>query len=382
MEEYRWDRRTGHALWQRGGYKVRTEDIIAEITRLCGKIGRPVKLMEVCGTHTVSIFRHGIKGMLPKPIKLISGPGCPVCVTALKDIAASIRLSLMENTVLMTFGDMMHVPAGNRDSLYKARGRGAKVDTVYSPLDALAFAAANSDLEVVFFATGFETTSPLIAATLMEARERGIKNFTVFSAHKLVPPALRALLNMPGVALDGFILPGHVSTIIGMRPYEFISTELGSKEFGVPGVITGFEGNEILTGIYMLLLQISEGRAEIEIEYKKAVRPEGNPKAVAMTEQVFSTVDTEWRGLGVIPMSGLELRDEFSYYDAGKKLPETAVDYSPASACMCADVLRGIITPPECHLFKKACTPENPVGACMVSSEGSCSAYYRYGETV
>jgi hydrogenase expression/formation protein HypD len=332
--------------------------------------------MEVCGTHTVSIFRHGIKGMLPRNIRLISGPGCPVCVTPLRDIDAAIRLSLMDKTTLMTFGDMMHVPGKNRDSLYRARGRGASVDTVYSPLDALEFAVNNRDLDVVFFATGFETTSPLIAATLIEAQARGIGNFYIYSAHKLVPPALGALLSLPDVALDGFILPGHVSTIIGMRPYEFIS-----NGYGKPGVITGFDGTEILTGIYMLLLQISEGRAEIEIEYKKAVRPEGNPKAMSIIERVFVPVDIEWRGLGVIPMSGLGLRAEFSYYDARKKLPDTREDYSEMTACQCADVLRGIKTPPECAMFKKACTPDNPVGACMVSSEGSCSAYYKYGDT-
>ncbi|WP_420265747.1 hydrogenase formation protein HypD [Candidatus Magnetominusculus dajiuhuensis] len=349
-------------------------DIIAEIARLCADIGRPVKLMEVCGTHTVSIFRHGIKGMLPGEVSLISGPGCPVCVTPLRDIDAAIRLSLMEKTVIMTFGDMMHVPGRNRDSLYKARGRGAAVDTVYSPLDALEFAANNRALDVVFFATGFETTSPLIAATLKEAHNRGIRNFSIYSAHKLVPPALRALLNLPAAAIDGFILPGHVSTIIGKRPYEFIAAE-----FRRPGVITGFEGMEILMGIYMLLLQIAQDRAEIEIEYKKAVRPEGNPRAVSLIEEVFTTVDIEWRGLGVIPMSGLSLNPEFSYYDARGRLPAVVEDYSEITACQCADVLRGIKTPPECALFKKACTPENPVGACMVSSEGSCSAYFKYG---
>ncbi|MBF0320525.1 MAG: hydrogenase formation protein HypD [Nitrospirae bacterium] len=355
---------------------MRAEVIITEIVRLSAKIAKPIKLMEVCGTHTVSIFRHGIKGMLPKNIRLISGPGCPVCVTPLRDIDAAIRLSLMDKTVLMTFGDMMHVPGRGRDSLYRARGRGASVDTVYSPLDALEFAVSNRDRDIVFFSTGFETTSPLIAATLIEEQVRGIGNFYIYSAHKLVPPALRALLSLPATRLDGFILPGHVSTIIGMRPYEFIS-----NDYGKPGVITGFDGNEILMGIYMLLLQISEGRAEIEIEYKKAVRPEGNPKAMSIIEQVFSTVDIEWRGLGVIPMSGLGLREEFSHYDAQRMLPEVQEDYSETTTCQCADVLRGIKTPPECALFKKACTPDNPVGACMVSSEGSCSAYYKYGDT-
>ncbi|WP_444550649.1 hydrogenase formation protein HypD [Candidatus Magnetomonas plexicatena] len=336
---------------------------------------KAIKLMEVCGTHTVSIFRHGIKALLPKQISLISGPGCPVCVTSVNDIDAAIALSKMPEVILVTFGDMMHVPGSNRMSLHKARAYGARSEVVYSPRDALQIASDNSNSKVVFFATGFETTSPLIAATIEEAIERGVNNFYVYSAHKLVPPALRALLSSPDVKIDGFILPGHVSAIIGKAPYEFIASE-----FTKPGVITGFNSDEILMGIYMLLVQIAANDAQIQIQYSKVVRPEGNPKAVSMIEKYFDVCDAYWRGIGAIPSSGLNLKEKYSHFDA-KKIFQIDVksDTADSTACMCGDVLRGIKTPPECALFGKGCKPENPVGACMVSAEGSCAAYYRYG---
>ncbi|MEO5355725.1 MAG: hydrogenase formation protein HypD [Nitrospirae bacterium YQR-1] len=334
-----------------------------------------LKLMEVCGTHTVSIFRGGIKSLLPKEITLISGPGCPVCVTSVKDIDAAISLSMTPGVILVTFGDMMHVPGGDRMSLYKAKAQGACTEVVYCPLDALKIATDNGSSKVVFFATGFETTSPSIAATIEEAGDRGIGNFYVYSSHKLVPPALSALMSSPAVDIDGFILPGHVSAIIGKEPYEFLASD-----YAKPGVITGFSTDDILMGIYMLLLQISDKKAEIQIQYTKVVRPEGNPKAISKIHKYFDVSDTYWRGIGQIPQSGLILKDEYSQCDAKKRFSIEIDHCNPESnACMCGDVLRGLKSPPECALFGKGCKPENPVGACMVSSEGSCAAYYRYG---
>jgi len=366
--------------------------MIAEIKKLVKGIGRPVRLMEVCGTHTVSIFRHGIRGLLPEGLGLISGPGCPVCVTPAGDVDNAISLSMTEGVLLATFGDMMRVPGSGR-SLGEARAEGAQVEVVYSPMDALKIAQKEKALpwafgKVVFFATGFETTSPLVAATVMEASARGVKNFYIYPAHKLIPPALRALLSSGEVLIDGFILPGHVSTIIGMAPYEFIA-----REFGRPGVITGFDGKDILEGILMLLRQIAGGRAEIEIEYRTVVREEGNPKAVSMINECFEPVDADWRGIGVIPKSGLRLREKFRDFDAaknfriadsgmqGRKAPYgVAVPLAAGRArpCSCGEILRGVKTPPECPLFALTCTPETPVGPCMVSDEGTCAAYYKY----
>ncbi len=345
------------------------------IKRLTEKIGRPVKLMEVCGTHTVSIFRNGIRALLPQEIVLLSGPGCPVCVTPIEDVDRAVALSLNGEVILTTFGDMMRVP-GSKWSLYHARSEGADIRVIYSPMDCLDICRENPDKKVVFFGTGFETTSPSVAATLLEAEHKGVENFYLYSCHKLVPPAIRALLLDPETDIDGFILPGHVSTIIGSKPYEFIS-----EEFHRPAVITGFDGRDIIQGILMLLLQIQRHEAAVEVQYTKAVRPEGNTKAVKLMEEVFQVVDTYWRGIGLIPNSGLELRNEFSHRNIKKTVK---VDIEPAEeprACRCGEVLKGKKMPPECPLFAKTCTPESPVGACMVSTEGSCAAYYRYGSS-
>jgi len=345
---------------------------LKEIETLSNAIGRPMRLMEVCGTHTVAIFRHGLRGLLPKEISLLSGPGCPVCVTPVKDVDLAIEMAGMPNVILATFGDMMRVPGG-RGSLQEARAEGADIRVVYSPMDALELALKYPLKEVVFFATGFETTSPLIAATLYEAQRLGIGNFCIHSAHKLIPPALKALLDSGEVNVDGFILPGHVSTIIGKSPYEFIA-----RVYGKPSVITGFEAREIIEGILMLLRQMAGGRAEVEIEYKKAVKAEGNPKALALIRKYFEQEDANWRGIGTIPESGLQLKEAFSGFDAVKKLGPEVPESNEPKACACGEILKGIKTPPECLLFGKACTPERPVGACMVSTEGSCAAYYKY----
>lgn len=335
-------------------------------------IDRPVRLMEVCGTHTVAIFRHGIRNLLPRNISLLSGPGCPVCVTAIRDVDTAIAISRHEEVILTTFGDMMRVP-GDKKSLFDARAEGADIRILYSPLDALKLAEDNPRKKIVFFATGFETTSPLVAGTVLEAERRGIPNFFIYSVHKTVPPALKALLDSGDVKVDGFILPGHVSTIIGSRPYDFLAAD-----YGKPSVVTGFDGPDILTGILMILGQIAAGSAAVEIQYSRVVKPEGNPRAVSVLNDLFEPEDAEWRGLGVLPGSGLKLREKYRHREIRNVLTlEVPAGREPA-ACSCGEILKGIKMPHECSLFGKACTPEKPVGACMVSSEGSCAAYYKY----
>ncbi len=343
------------------------------IRALLEQIGRPVKLMEVCGTHTVAIFRHGVRSLLPDALTLLSGPGCPVCVTSMKDVDTAVALSKSPGVVLTTFGDMMRVPGGT-GNLYGAKAEGAAVRVVYSPLDALALAKAEKDSTVVFFATGFETTSPLVAATLKSAKAEGADNFFVYPVHKVVPPALKGLLDAPDVEVDGFILPGHVSTIIGTRPYEFVA-----RDYGVPSAVVGFDAPDILEGILMLLKQIASGKPEVQIQYKSVVREEGNPAAVAVMEEVFEPEDAHWRGIGTIPGSGLGLARKYRRFDIRGQVDFEVEDHPEPRGCSCGEVLRGLKLPPDCGLFAKRCTPENPVGACMVSTEGSCAAYYKYG---
>lgn len=352
------------------------KNVVERIKDLAGTINRPIKLMEVCGTHTVAIFRFGVRDVLPKEIKMLSGPGCPVCVTPIKDVDAAIAISNLDNCILTTFGDMMRVP-GSKHSLYHAQAEGARIRIVYSPMDALKIAVENGDKNVVFFATGFETTSPSIAGTLSEAERNGIKNFTIYSAHKLVPPALRALLSSPDLKIDGFLLPGHVTTIIGTAPYEFIATD-----YRIPSVVAGFEGEDILQAIMMLLEQMAAGRAEVEIQYTRVVKKEGNRKAMALINEYFEPCDANWRGIGVIPGSGLKLREEMRHRDASRVFSFDIPDAPEPKGCQCGLVLQGVKIPTDCGLFGKACTPEHPVGACMVSTEGSCAAYYKYSGVV
>ena len=332
----------------------------------------PVKIMEVCGTHTVAIAKNGLRAVMPERVTLLSGPGCPVCVTANHDIDHAIALAQRPGTIVTTFGDMMKVP-GSYSSLSQEKAEGRDIRIVYSPLDALALAAREPEREVVFIAVGFETTAPLIAAAILRARDAGLENFSVFCAHKTVPAALEALVNDPDVQIDAFILPGHVSTIIGLEPYRFLA-----ENYRVPGVITGFEPVDVLQGVLMLLRQIEEGRAEIEIAYHRGVMPEGNRTAQTLVERVFEPVDADWRGIGVIPGTGLALREEYSAWDAAKKLPVTLPEPKEIKGCQCGEVLRGVTLPYQCKLFAKGCTPEHPIGPCMVSSEGSCAAYYRF----
>jgi hydrogenase expression/formation protein HypD len=348
------------------------DEKVKRIRELTEAIGRPVRLMEVCGTHTVAIFRQGIRDLLPEVITLLSGPGCPVCVTSVKDVDTAIALAMQKGMILTTFGDMMRVP-GNSKSLFVAKAEGAAVDIVYSPLDALEIAEKNSDKKVVFFATGFETTSPLVAGTVMEAERRGIGNFFIYPVHKTVPPALKALLASGEVKVDGFILPGHVCTITGIRPYKFIASD-----YRKPSVVTGFDAGDILAGITMILEQLAVQSAEVEIQYTRVVKEEGNPRAMAVLEKYFEPEDAEWRGIGTIPGSGLGLRQKYRHRDIRTVCSPAVSEGSEPKACSCGDVLKGIKIPSDCALFGKACTPENPVGACMVSSEGSCAAYYKY----
>ena len=329
-------------------------------------------LMEVCGTHTVAIARNGLRTMMPEGIRLASGPGCPVCVTSNKDIDTVIALSRVPGVTIATFGDMTRVP-GSTSSLLKEQAQGRSINIVYSPLDALTLAKENPDEQIVFVGVGFETTTPLVAMAIKRAKAMGLKNFSVFVTHKNMPGALEMIVADPALKIDALILPGHVSTIIGVKPYEFLA-----QKYGIPGVITGFEPVDVLQGIAMIMRQLHEGRAEIEIAYSRGVMKEGNPVALAAIEEVFETVDATWRGLGVIPGSGYAIRDEYKEFDAFARFsPEVEPTQEP-KGCRCGDVLRGIMAPNECPLFRKVCTPENPIGPCMVSSEGSCAAYFRY----
>jgi hydrogenase expression/formation protein HypD len=331
-----------------------------------------VRFMEICGTHTVAIFRSGLRELLPGSIQLISGPGCPVCVTANEDIDRAIWLARQPGVIVTTFGDLLRVP-GSSSSLHQERSRGADVRIVYATFDALEIARLHPEKEVVFLGIGFETTAPTVAAAVKQAAAEGIKNFSVFSAHKLLPPAMRALLDSEDLRLDGFICPGHVSTVIGAEAYREVAVG-----YGKPCVIAGFEPLDLLQSITMLMEQVRKGISEVMIQYRRAVRWEGNVAAKRFLEEVFQPADAVWRGLGTIPLSGLSLRPALEDYDASKRfaMPEIQVKEHPG--CRCGQVLRGVMTPPECGLFRKVCSPQNPMGPCMVSSEGTCGAYYRY----
>jgi len=352
----------------RDGEKARP--IIEEIRRLADQ---PIRLMEVCGTHTVAIARYGLRKVLPPTIDLISGPGCPVCVTSQSDVDLMISLSRAPGVITATFGDMVRVP-GSDSSLARERAQGRDVRVVYSPLDGMKIAAAEPQKKVIFLGVGFETTAPTIAATALEARRQGLKNFFVFSAHKTVPRALKALLELGEVKLNGFLLPGHVSTIIGSRPYEFLA-----NDYSVPCVISGFEPLDILQSVFMLVRQVKLRDPRVEIQYRRGVDEEGNRKAQEMIARAFQSSDVEWRGIGCIPGTGLTFREELAGLDAARTFDLPRVQARENPGCRCGEVLRGVIRPRECGLFAEVCTPENPVGPCMVSSEGSCAAAYKYG---
>ncbi|MDX2100207.1 MAG: hydrogenase formation protein HypD [Leptolyngbyaceae cyanobacterium bins.59] len=336
--------------------------------------GKPIKLMEVCGGHTHSIFKYGLEELLPKSIELVHGPGCPVCIMPKGRLDDAIALAENPKVILTTFGDAMRVP-GSKDSLLQTKAKGADIRMVYSPLDALQVAKNNPDREVVFFAIGFETTSPSTALTVLQAEAEGIPNFSLFCNHVLVVPALEALLANPDLELDGFIGPGHVSMVIGTEPYRIIA-----EQYHKPLVAAGFEPLDLLQAIWMVLLQLQEGRCEVENQYTRLVVPEGNRVALESINRVFEVRDQfEWRGLGDIPRSGLQMRPNYAAFDAERKFSLPGRSVADHKACQCGEILKGVLKPWQCKVFGTACTPEYPIGACMVSSEGACAAYYKYG---
>ncbi|QIA27581.1 hydrogenase formation protein HypD [Thermaerobacter sp. PB12/4term] len=334
---------------------------------------RHYRIMEVCGGHTFSIYRFGLQNLLPDNIELVHGPGCPVCVLPMGRMDDGLAIAERPEVIFTAFGDVMRVP-GRRGTPLELKARGADIRMVYSPLDALKLALDNPDRQVVFFAIGFETTAPSTALTLLRARSLGVRNLTVFSNHVLILPAIRAILESPDMRLDGFIGPGHVSTVIGARPYEFIP-----KQYGKPVVISGFEPLDLLQSILMLLRQLREGRAEVENQYARAVPWEGNRAALQAMAEVFEVRPFfEWRGLGFISQSALKLRPEFAEWDAEVRFGVQGVRVTDPKAAQCGEVLKGVLKPHQCKLFGKECTPEHPVGALMVSSEGACAAYYHH----
>ena len=356
--------------------------LLARIELLAAEIGAtkdaPVAIMEICGCHTHAIFRHGLNRLVPDSIEFVHGPGCPVCVLPMPRVDECIEIAERPGVVLTTFGDAMRVP-GIRGSLLGAKARGADVRIVYSPLDALALARKLPDREVVFFALGFETTMPATALSVLQAERDGTGNFSLFCNHITVPAPLRAILEDPAMRIDGFVGPGHVSMVIGTAPYRFIP-----EEFHRPIVVAGFEPLDLLHAVAMVLAQIKEGRAEVENQYARVVRAEGNRRALAAIEAVFEPRETfEWRGLGEIDRSGVRVRERYARFDAERKfgVGYGGVRARPAAdieGCRCGDVVKGAMKPPACPLFGTVCTPQTPVGALMVSSEGSCAAYYQY----
>jgi hydrogenase expression/formation protein HypD len=343
------------------------------IAALC-EPGRRYSFMEICGGHTHTIYKHGLEDHLPEAISLVHGPGCPVCVIPMGRVDDAIALAEHDDVILTSFGDMLRVPGG-RGSFLDAKAAGADIRMVYSPLDSLKIARQNPDKRVVFFAIGFETTTPSTAMTILRAEAEGLGNFSVFCNHVRVCPAITAILESPDLNLDGFIGPGHVSTVIGCAPYEYVP-----RDYGKPLVTSGFEPLDILDSIRRLLRQFAEGRCEVENEYGRVVPWAGNPRALAVIDKVMEVRETfEWRGLGWIPGSAMRLREEYAAFDAERIFAVPGVRVADPSACQCGEVLRGLIKPWECKVFGTACTPETPIGTCMVSSEGACAAYYNYG---
>ena len=345
----------------------------ALVARIERSSKRHVRLMEFCGGHTVTIMRHGIRQLLPPTVEMLSGPGCPVCVTANRDLDKAIALAREPGVIIASFGDMLKVP-GSYSSLSQARADGADVRVVYSTLDALQIARENREKSIVFVGIGFETTAPTVAASVVQAKEEGIDNYYVLSLHKLCPPVIKALIDSGEVRLDGLICPGHVSAVIGSVPWEF-----AARDYGLACVVSGFEPLDVLQCVAMLVEQLERGEPKVEIAYRRGVRPEGNPSAQKLMYTVFETTSANWRGMGTVPDSGLKLRKRFEKFDA-----ELIFDIDPGptlepDGCICGDILRGVKTPLDCKLFRLACAPEHPVGPCMVSSEGSCASYYHYG---
>ena len=351
--------------------KKAADFFVREIVSLAGQ--KPIRIMEVCGTHTVAIFKAGIRQLLPTTVELVSGPGCPVCVTPNDFLDTAIAYSKQAEVIITTFGDMLKVP-GSSSSLAQEKAAGADIRIIYSPLESLEIATKNPHKRVIFLAVGFETTAPLAAATVLMAEKEQISNFYVLSAHKLVPPALRVLLTAGNRPVDGFLLPGHVSAIIGMKPYDFLA-----KEFATPAVVAGFEPLDILQSIYLLLKQIQRKEPKLDNQYGRVVPAVGNPIACQRLKEVYQVADAQWRGIGILKDSGLALRESYRAFDALKNLPVTVEPTKEHKGCQCGQVLTGALLPTECPLFGEICKPEHPVGSCMVSVEGTCAAWYKYG---
>ena len=347
--------------------------LAARIGELAEKMAQPVTFMEVCGTHTMAIYQYGLRHLLPPQVRLISGPGCPVCVTPNGYIDKAVACCRQAGTIVATFGDMVRVP-GSSSSLMEERAKGADVRIVYSPLDAVALAARNPDRKVVFLGVGFETTAPTIAGSILAAAGKGLANYYVLSAHKTIPIPMQVLSADPELSISGYLCPAHVSAIIGADAYRLLADEQG-----VPCVVTGFEPVDVMRGVEMLARQVVEGRSAVEIEYSRVVKWEGNRKAREVMAEVFAPCDVEWRGIGVIPGSGLEIRAKYAAFDAERVLSLDVEEVREHQGCRCGDILKGKATPFQCPLFARECTPEAPVGACMVSSEGTCAAAYKYG---
>jgi len=353
--------------------EYRDPDAAAEVATAIGRITtRPWTIMEVCGGQTHAIVRFGIDQLLPKEITLVHGPGCPVCVTPVALIDAAIDIASRENVVFCSFGDMLRVPGSSRD-LLAVKALGGDVRIVYSPLDALALARRQPANQVVFFAVGFETTAPANAMAVYRAKREGVDNFSIVVAHVLVPPAMASILASPGNRVQGFLAAGHVCAVMGYTEYEPLA-----RRFGVPIVVTGFEPLDVLQGVYLCVKQLEEGRAEVENQYARAVRREGNVQAQAMVQEIFEVAGRTWRGIGDIPGSGLALRERYASYDALQRFPFREPTLSPETECIAGEILLGGKTPTDCPAFGARCTPERPLGAPMVSSEGACAAYYRY----
>lgn len=351
--------------------------LLAEINLLADKLrkDRPLQIMEVCGGHTHAIFRYGIESMLPDAIELIHGPGCPVCVLPMGRVDDCVTLAEHPNVIFTTFGDAMRVP-GSKKSLLQAKSEGCDVRMVYSPLDSLRLAKENPDKEVIFFALGFETTMPSTAMTVLQAEREGIRNFSLFCNHITIIPTVKAILDSPELTLDGFLGPGHVSMVIGNSPYNFIA-----EQYGKPLVVAGFEPLDVLQAIWMVLKQMDEGRSVVENQYSRVVPEDGNAVALDAIGRVFELREFfEWRGLGSIDHSGVRMRDEYALYDAERKFTIRSIKIADPKSCQCGEVLKGVIKPWECKVFGTACTPETPLGALMVSSEGACAAYYQFGD--
>ena len=347
--------------------------LVAAIHETVRDFAGTMTFMEVCGTHTMAIYQHGIRSLLPQAIRLISGPGCPVCVTPVDYVDHAVALARRPGTIIATFGDMVRVP-GSTSSLQREQAQGAQIRVVYSPLDAVALAQKEPQRQIVFLGVGFETTTPTIAGSILAAQRLGLDNYFVLGAHKTIPGPMAILAADPDLRVDGYLCPAHVSAIIGADAYLPLA-----RDHHLPCVVTGFEPLDMLQGVAMLARQVVSGAARVETQYSRIVKADGNPKARELLYRVFAPSDARWRGLGVIPGSGLAIREEFAAFDAARQLPVTVEPSHEPPGCRCGEILKGQIVPRECSLFGSVCTPEDPVGACMVSSEGTCAAEYKYG---